>query len=100
MEEINFLLEDGTGCFVHWIMIVLTAIFFLYQVFRFILGRHRKVQVMEFVPAGVYVVLMLVALAFGDCYIDFIMMLGGTVIAIAGVFLTLKQYKRSMNEDF
>ena len=78
----------------------LFAIFFLYQVFRFILGRYRKVQVMQLVPAGVYVVLMLVALAFGDCYIDFIMMLGGTVIAIAGVFLTLKQYKRSMNEDF
>lgn len=102
MEESRgsvFLSADEADCGIHWIMIALTIVFFLYQAICSLLLEHRKVQVREFIPAGIYVVLMLVTLAFGNCAIDFFVMLSGVIIAIASVSITLIKYKRSVNRD-
>lgn len=98
-RESVFLSADETDCCIHWIMIALTIVFFLYQAICPLLLGHRRVQVRQFIPAGIYVVLMLVTFAFGDCSIDFFVMLSGVMIVIASVSITLIKYKRSVNGD-
>lgn len=81
-------------CFVHWILAALTILFIGYEIVRILMRRGKMIQRTEFAVTTIYIISLLVVLAFGNCEMDIITAVVGAAAAISNVAVLYSQYKK------
>ena len=94
-EEIPMALTTNNGCYVHWIIVGMVMLYVAYEISHAIFRRKKFTNKKEFIPAGIYVVLIMLVLAFGICEADIFVAAGGLLIGLVGVVCTILRAKRA-----
>lgn len=94
-EEIPKALTTNNGCSVHWIIIGMIALYAIYEVLHIIFRRKELICKKDFIPAGIYVVAIMLVLAFGVCEADIFVAAGGLLVGLTGVVCTIARAKKA-----